>query len=401
MKQKLLIIGIVMNSAGTEKSFLSFAESLDYDRFDVDLLLAKKQGDFMPLIPDKINVIELPYAGDMFLLSAKNAAQTIFKTLMLPKPYVAFEVLPYFIRLLFSRGVRRADIATELWCRLIKYLPSIDKEYDVAVAYWGDRTMFYMVDKVKAKKKITWLHFDYENPPRNDKVYSNYFEKCDSIVTVSSIIDDSLKNHFPALAERCVMIENINHTATIRSMAQNGESYTDGFSGIRLLTVGRISEQKGYDFAVDALGKLVSMGHDVRWYILGGGTKEDRDALIQRAEALSVADRLVFLGTTSNPYAYMKDCDIYVQPSRHEGRPIAVEEAKILAKPIVISNYLSAREQLGDGRFGIVCEISADGVAKAVDQMIRDTEKREEFVANLRSEELGNADEIEKFYKLL
>ena len=401
MKQKLLIIGIVMNSAGTEKSFLSFAEALDYSRFDVDLLLAKKVGDFLSLIPKEINVIEMPDCGEMFLLSAKNAAKTIFNSLIKKKPWIAFEVFPYFVRLLCSSGCKRADIATALWCKLLKYFPSVEKEYDAAVAYWGDRTMFYMVDKVHAKKKITWLHFDYENPPRDDKIYGRYFSECDHIVTVSSVIDESLKKHFPSLAERCVMIENINHAAVIHSMAEKGDSFSDHFEGIRILTVGRISEQKGYDFAVEALGRLCAEGKNVRWYVLGGGDPVDRDKLLCRAKELGVEDRLVFLGTTSNPYTYMKNCDIYVQPSRHEGRPIAVEEAKILARPIVITRYLSANEQLENGKFGIVCDISTDAVADAISQLIENPTLRDHFTEVLSAQNFGNEHEIEKFYKLL
>ena len=401
LKQKLLIIGITMNAAGTEKSFLSFAQSLDYEKYDVDLLLAVDAGPFRKLIPKEINVTELEKHGDMFTLSAKNAPKIIFNSFIKKNPLFAFYVLPYFVRLVFSKGKKRADIATRMWCDLLRFFPKIDKEYDVAVAYWGDRPMFSLVDRVKAKKKIAWLHFDYDNPPRDDKTYTRYFEKCDKIVAVSDVINKSLCRHFPQYEDKFITIENINNPKLIREMAQNGKSFGgDPFSGKRILTVGRISEQKGIDIAISALAKIVKAGYDVRWYVLGTGDKEYVDEMKGLAKREGVADRFIFLGTTDNVYSYMKDCDIYAQPSRHEGKPIAVEEAKILCRPIVCADYLSAKEQLKNGEYGVVCDIDPDSVASAVISLLTDEGKRSDLTKNLEKADFGNVSEIEKFYSL-
>lgn len=399
-KKKLLIIGIIMNCAGTEKSFLSFADLIDYDKYDVTLLLAKKEGLFMPLIPKQIKVIEMEKYADMFTLTGGNAAKVIMNDFCKKNPLVFFELLPYVIKMkLFPK--KHSFTAMRLWVHMMKKFPAIAEEYDAAVAYWGDKTMFYMIDKVKAKKKITWLHFDYANPERDDELYGKYFDACDKIVTVSDKIDVALKGKLPGIAHKCVMMENIQNPRLIREMAEVGDSFTDDFDGKRILTVGRVSEQKGYDFAVEALSRLVKEGKNVRWYVLGGGDEADIKALTDRAAELGVADRLVLLGTTVNPYGYVKNCDIYAQPSRHEGKPIAVEEAKVLCKPTLISEYLSAREQLEDGKLGMITSIGADGTYEGLKAMLESPELCEGYVRELSSRDFGNADEMQKFYEML
>lgn len=401
-KKKLLIIGIIMNCAGTEKSFLSFAQNLDYDRYDVDLLLARRTGELYGSIPKEINIIELPDSeyADMFLLTGKNAFRTIWNCFCRKNPFVIFEILPYFIKIILNPG-KRSDVATRLWCRLLQKFKTLDREYDIAAAYWGDRTMFYMVDKVKAKKKIAWLHFDYGNPPRDDELYLSYFKQCNNIVTVSEKINRTLVSKFPEIADRFITIENINNPKHVWNLALQGESFPDRiFTGKRILTIARISEQKGLDMVIEVLALLRKDELNVRWYIIGGGEKNETDMLKAKAVEMGVADMFFLLGTKQNPYPFMRDCDIYVQPSRYEGKPITVEEAKMMYKPIVATNYLSASEQLDCGNLGIITDISAEAIYRGVRRMLDDEELRDSFTMKLSKCNLGNAEEIEKFYNI-
>ena len=176
MKKKILFIGITMNCAGSEKSFLSFVNTLDREKFDVDLILAKREGLFLEQIPDYVNVIEMENYGEHFLLSGKNAVSCIWNTFIKKNPLNAFTVFPYFVKLLLCKS-KRESTATKMWKRLMQKMKKIEKKYDIAVSYWGDRTMFYMIDKVDADKKITWLHFDYSFPKRDNDIYLPYFEK--------------------------------------------------------------------------------------------------------------------------------------------------------------------------------------------------------------------------------
>lgn len=399
-KIKLLIIGIIMNCAGTEKSFLAFANNLDYSKYDVTLLLAKKEGKLIDKIPQqiKIKTMDQRYA-DLFLLSGANAAKTIWNCNIKHAPLTIFEILPYAVKMVINRS-NRSGIATRLWCRMMSKMPELKEEYDVAAAYWGDRTMFYMCVKVKAKKKIAWLHFDYDNPPRDDKLYLSYFKKCDNIVTVSSRVNDALKNKLPQISDRCTVIENINDPITIDEMSKQGSSFDDDYKGTRILTVARICDQKGQDMAVDALKRLINDGYNVRWYFLGGGDSTDIEALKKRAEENGISDKIVLLGTTDNPYPYIKDCGIFALTSRYEGKPITVEEAKMMCKPILATKYVSAAEQLDSGKFGVLCDINEESIYYGLKKLLDSSDLRDEIVSNLKNEDFGNKSEIEKFYNM-
>lgn len=399
-KIKLLIIGITMQPAGTEKSFLSFASCLDYDKYDVTLLLAKKEGLFLSMIPAQIRVIEMEDYADMFTLHGGNAMHVIWNSMVKKNPAVLFDILPFAAKIALHIG-NRADLTMGMWCRLERRFPDLEEEFDIAVAYWGDKTMFYMLDHVRAKKKIAWLHFDYTKPMRNDALYAPAFAACDYTVTVSRPIEASLKAHFPALADKIVCMENINDPRLIWDLALRGETFPDQhFKGKRILTVGRIAEQKGYDMAVKVLARLRKEGYDVRWYIIGSGEREQEEALKLAAIDYNVADLLILLGNTTNPYTYMRDCDIYAQPSRHEGKPIAVEEAKILYKPILATEYLSAREQLGDGSLGEICPISVDGIYEGLKKLLDNPFLCECYSDRLTAVRTGNTEEMRIFEAL-
>ncbi len=407
MKQKLLFLGIRMDAAGTEKSFLSFLSALDFDRYEVDLLLAEADGLFLSMIPPQVRVMEMKEYGALFTMSGKTAARTLFNLFVKKNILTGFEILPYFLTILFCKKKRTAA-AEQLWCHMMQKLPEASAisdslpHYDAAIAYWGDRTMFYMIDKVGADKKIAWLHFDYGNPPRDDSLYLPYFEKCDRIVTVSREVDKALKEKLPAIAERTVMMENIMNPDHIRAQAKEGDTFPDAaFEGKRLLTVGRICPQKGSEIIIPVLKRLKENGYPVRWYLVGTGEADYVSAMKDAALQAEVADCLFFLGVTPNPYRYINDCDIYVQPSRYEGKPITVEEAKILCKPIVCADYLSAREQLQNGVLGKVCAFDEEELYLTLRRMVEDAALRDALTAQLSRLSLGNRDEMKKFETMM
>ena len=402
-KKKLLFIGIIMNSGGTEQSFLSFVNALDFDKYDADLLLAKNQGLFMPLIDKRVNVKFMPEFGELFLLSGKNAFANLFKTFVRKNPLTLFEIAPYFFSFVFNRK-HKVKTAIELFIKMMDKTAPVTDKYDAAVAYWGDRSMFYMIDKVpNAKKKIAWMHFEYSTQRYDNSIYLDYFKKCDKIVNVSATVDNSLKVQLPEIADKCLVIENIKSPGFIRSRALEPDSFPDtaNFKGSRILSVVRISEQKGLDMIPEILANLKRDKYNVRWYILGEGDERVKEEVVNLAFKYNVAEMLIFLGTALNPYPFMRDCDIYAQPSRFEGKPIAVEEAKIMRCPIVCANYLSAREQLADGRFGLVAEINPENLYHNIKKLLDNPGLRENFTQTLANENFGNESEINKFYDIL
>ncbi len=382
MKKKMLIIGITMAAAGSEKSFLSFAKNaIDYDEYDVDLLLAKKTGDFLSQVPKEIRILEMGVGGDFFLIDKNNAVGILLRDYLLKNPWRIFSFLPYYMAVKTAKDKKeRSFAAHRMWLHAMQSMKNVEEEYDVALAFWGDRTMFYMIDKVKAKTKIAWLHFDYYNPPREDAVYLPYFEKCDKIVTVSEQIGKSLKQALPAVADKVITLENIIDREDILAKAKAHADFGDDFVGKRIVTVGRICPQKGYDLALPAIARLKNEGYSFKWYIIGHGEGEYFDVLREDIHRYSLEDQVLFLGIQQNPYAFISRADIYMQPSRHEGKPIAVEEAKVLGVPILVTNYESAVEQLQGGKLGLITEFSEDDIYKGLKKMLDDAH----FCQNIR-----------------
>lgn len=384
MKKRILVIGITMAAAGSEKSFLSFANTIDYEKYDVDLLLARKTGDFLPLVPEKIRVLEMGELGELFEIDRKNARSVILKRYLLKNPFRCFGLLPYGFKMLGAKSAeQRSFAANRMWLAMMKKMPDFSGEYDIALAYWGDRTMFYMIDKVHAKRKIAWLHFDYSRPPREDALYREYFRRCDKVVTVSAEIEKSLKAALPDVADRVVTIENIINKEEIISMASEPTDFGDDFGGMRLLTVGRICPQKGYDLAVPAVARLISEGYPIRWYIIGRGDDAYAEGLRGQIAKSGICESVVFMGMQKNPYKFMKVADIYFQPSRHEGKPIAVEEAKVLCRPIFVTDYTSAAEQTENGTLGLVGDISEEGIYRGLKKLLDDGALREVLTERL------------------
>ena len=406
MKKRVLIVGITMAAAGSEKSFLSFAaHAIDYDKYDVDLLLAKRQGDFLDRIPEQIRVLDMGEWGDLFLLDRKNALPLILKY-GARQPLCLLSALPYiWRRIACGSAEKKAFAAHRIWMKLMGTMPEWNEPYDIALAYWGDRTMFYTVDKVKATKKIAWLHFDYERPPREDALYEKYFSACDRVITVSKEIEGSLKRALPRIAPKILTVENIVDEEEIRKAAGEKADFGDDFRGIRIVTMGRICEQKGYDLAVPAVARLKNEGYRIKWYILGCGSEQEERALADRIERCRAGDCVSLLGIRKNPYPYIKEADIYMQPSRHEGKPISVEEAKILCKPILVTDYTSAREQLEGGRLGMITDISEEGIYEGLKNFLKNESIRLEYsrvLSETKKEKSANFSEnlLELFEKI-
>ena len=388
MKKKMLIVGITMSAGGSEKSFLSFADHIDYEKWDVTLLLAEKKGALLSLVPPQIKIETMP-DGEIMEINAANAKKILLKKYVAKNPIRIFPLAVNSIKTAVAKGDKKVYAKNRLWLSAMKTMKSHPGEYDLAIAYWGDRTMFYTVDKVCAKKKIAWLHFDYRHPPREDALYEKYFMRCDKVVTVSGEIERSLAEALPAVREKIVTMENIVDAEQIKRLAKLGNGYADGFDGIRILTVGRICEQKGYDIALPALARLKKEGFEFRWYALGENGGEYAEKIRHMAHEFGMDDDFVMLGTTENPYGYIKECDVYFQPSRHEGKTMAVEEAKILCRPILITDYRTASEQLSGGELGLICGISEEKIEDAMRKMLSDASLRAHF-----SEELGKITHI-------
>lgn len=167
----------------------------------------------------------------------------------------------------------------------------------------------------------------------------------------------------------------------------------------KLLSIGRFCEAKNYDNVPDITRRIIESGCNIKWYIIGYGG--DEELIRQKITEAGMQDHVIILGKRTNPYPYIKACDIYVQPSRYEGKSVTVREAQMLCKPVVVTNYPTASSQIQDGVDGVIVPMDNEGCAKGLAEFILDTEKQNKIIDYLKAHDYGNVDEVEKIYRIL
>lgn len=392
MKKKLLFIQPSMQFGGAEKSLQTLLCLLDYEQYDVDLLLFRPEGEFLKLLPKEVRLLPLPADAQTFAQPIVPACLSFLKQ---GKVSLALD------RLRFSKAVRK-DGSVRMreqygWQYQKRAFGTLSDNYDAAIAYLEGSPIYFCADCVKAKRKIAYIHSDYSKLQMNRDFDSAYFEKMDALVVVSEECAAALQQVFPQYADKVHIVENIIAPAVLRRNAEEPADFGDDYDGLRLLTIGRLDAPKGIDLGLQACAKLADKA-DFRWYVLGEGP--EREKLEQMIRDNHLENRFILLGTRLNPYPYLRACDVYVQPSRFEGKSIALEEAKCLGKPILTTAFTTVADQITDGVNGSVAEISAERIAERLFALISCAEIRQKYTDALQ-DYAGNMKEVEKFYDLL
>lgn len=395
-KPRILILMHYMELGGAEMALLGLLDAIDKSKYEVDLFLNQHTGPFMPLIPEGVNV--LPEIKEYTVLE-RPISYAIKKGYW--KAAMRKLIRKYKFRNYLKKNPGYASVASHFYmdCE-IKKLPDLSflGEYDLAVSFLDPPHI--VQDKVNAKRKIEWIHTDFATVKYDVNLTYERWAKNDYIVSISDDITKSFTSIFPSLKEKIVKIENIISSSFVRQRAQVPIDLPFCNEGKTLLcSIGRInSEAKNFKIIPFAASILKSSGIDFAWMIIGPGEDQEIKDLIKKCD---VADNVFLLGPKDNPYPYIAKSDIYIQPSLWEGKSIAVREAQILCKPVVITNYPTAASQLSDGVDGLICGMNPDEIATSIKGLIQDTEKQKNIIAHLADHDYGMMDEVNKFYKLI
>jgi glycosyltransferase involved in cell wall biosynthesis len=393
MKKDLLFVMNKLVCGGAEKSLISLLETIDYSKFNVDLFLFSHEGLFLDKVPKEVRILPAPEKYryfDMRLTSSLKELMIIgdIKTLL----YRLY--LGYYAR----TEKLGAVIEQKFWKYLSKSMDTIEKEYDIAIGFQEKNPIYFCVDNVKAKMKIGWIHTDYNKLGINMKYEKAYFEKLNYVITVSEDLVSILENNFPSLIGRFKYIHNIVSPRVIRKLAEESIPEEENNS-VDLLSVGRLAKEKGLEITLNAVEILVKKGYNIRWFLIGEGNM--REELEHEIKEKNLAGKVIFLGQKANPYPYIRKANIYIQTSRYEGRSISIDEAKILAKPILITNFDTASNHIVHNKNGIISKMDALSVANDLERLIIDSDLRKRLQQNLEKEALGTEQEVHKLYKLV
>lgn len=386
-----------LTAGGGEKSLVTLLNKIDYNTYHVDLFLLTHEGLFMEFIPSEVRLLPLPETYNLFTLPLFHSMKEL---LFRGNGGLAYN------RLLFSLKNRNTENISKReqynWKYISKSFEPLQDKYDAAIGFLEKTSTYFCVDKVDAaNRKIGWVHIDYDQLGMDSRFDGDYFNKLDHIVTVSEECAHILENRFPELKEKVEVIYNIVSPSIIHKMATPNrlDVYEKKEDEIIILSIGRLHYQKNFAMAVESCKILVDRGYNIRWNIIGDG--EEKGQLMKLIEENHLENNFKLLGLKSNPYPYIKQADIYAQTSRFEGKSIAIDEAKILNKPIIVTNFSTAKDQVNDEIDGLIVEMSANAMADGIEKLIKDSNLRSRLTSNLSKLQLGTEEEIEKLYELL
>lgn len=397
MKQSLLIVSHALEIGGAERSLIGLLDALDPERWDIDLFLLRHQGELIADIPEYVNLLpEVP----AYTVLARPMKDT------LREGHVLLTAARLTGRIAAGRyakkhGHTESGVALEyshkFTCPL---MPRIQPgtEYDLAISFLTPH--YFVAKKVQAKQKIAWIHTDYSrvqvNIPSETAMWSAY----DHIASISDAVTESFLKTFPGLKPKIVLIENILPERLIKRQALKPIGTDMPANGyIRLLSIGRYCTAKNFDNIPDICARLVSAGLNVKWYLIGFG--RDEELIRQKIIEADMVEHVILLGKKGNPYPYIRACDLYVQPSRYEGKCVTVREAQMLGKPVVITRYATSSSQLEDGVDGMIVPMDNASCAAGIADLLQDSERMQRLSHACKSRDYSNRQEAEKLYQIM
>ena len=377
MKQVLFVIN-TLGCAGAETAMIEMIRNMDPEKYKISVFVLLNQGEMIHRLPKSVTVLNEHFSDSSVLSKEgkKELNRYIFSQLF--HRGTIWKKIPYIFRGLVPM-IRSKRILPDklLWRVMAEAAPRFDTHYDMAVAYLEGGSTYYVADYVSADVKAGFVHIDYEKAGYTPQLDGGCYDLFDRICPVS----DEVKEHFlavyPQYEKKTKVFHNMIDTDKIRKGAEKPGGFDDDFAGVRLLTVGRLTAQKAYEVAVDAMKLLKERGRNARWYILGEG--EERKALEKKIKEYGLEQDFLLLGAKENPYPYYKQCDIYVHATRFEGKSIAIQEAQILGCTILVSNCSGNREQVENGTDGVLCQLSSEEISRNIAELLGNEEKCREY----------------------
>ncbi len=378
-----------MNLGGTEKAMLSFIGAIKGKGVKVTVLLLEDGGALRDEIPDWVDVQILELFDSIKPIIFDPPLDLIKQQLKKKEIGKSISTLVRYAKVKLSKS---------WYLNYAAALASYTSIYsaDIAIAYAGpsDFISYFILNYVVAPKKYQWIHFDVSKVLFNTNFGNKFYAQFDTIFCVSENAKIIFDKMFTQLSSKTVVFKNIVSSKELNCLATSGSTFDDGFDGLRILTVGRLSEEKGQQMIPAIVSKLKKKNLKFRWYLIGDGDLYNKisAAIIQ----LEISDALLLLGSQNNPYRYMKDCDLYVQTSFHEGYCLTVHEAKIFNKPVVTTNVASAVNLIVNNEDGLIVDVNEDAIYEGVKLLMDRDDLRFLFAKNLKATD--TITEIDKIF---
>lgn len=381
--KKILIVYSKMVVGGSTTSLLSLLNSIDYNNYQVDLLLLDNTGVMQDNIDSRVNLLD----NSRIVFAPKGL-----------KYYFTF-LKAYFLSKVYKNSLIRSQYMS---AALAKTAPKLEQEYDVAIAFLEFWPSHFVMDKVNAKKKILWLHFDYPGTGLNIKPDREMYKSADAIVTVSDKCAENFQKMIPECADKVHSVENIISKDLIVDLAKESIELEKDDSKYTFITVARVVFiPKGHDRAIRAFAKIKKNYPmaSFRWLVVGDGPDLSRLKELIKQEGLE--KEVFLLGERLNPHPFLSISDIFLLPTLNEGRPMSVTEAQMNGVIPFVTNYASAHDQINNGIDGMICENTDQGIYQMLDDLFSGKIDISSLKKNIIQSDYTSKEAINKVYELL
>lgn len=389
-----------MGGAGAETAMIEMIHRLDPSQYEVFVFVLLNQGELIHRLPPYVTILN-EHISDASVLSAEGKQQLrsyVLKTMFCRGSI--FKNIPYLVKNTFHMLHKKKIMVEKLLWRVMSDAAPVHKQsFDLAIAYLEGGSAYYVADHVKADKKVGFIHIDYELAGYGPLLDRTTYEHFDRIYSVSDEVKKHFLNVYPQYEDKTEVFHNIINQEKIRQRAKEPGGFCDDFDGTRILTVGRLTPQKAYEVAIEALKLLKDCGEYVRWYVAGDGSERSR--LEAKIREYGLEEDFILLGSVENPYPYYAQTDLYVHATRFEGKSIAIQEAQTLGCTLLVSDCSGNREQVISGVDGLMCELSPQSIKDALVTLIHDKEACLRYAKAAEKKQFDSQKQLDRLLELM
>lgn len=399
MKKKVLFVINTLGHAGAEVALLELLNHMDRKKYELYLYVLLGQGEMFETLPADVHILNDSYSSESVLSESgrKQMRRNCLHT-MLKKGHRIQNMHYIFSQYCQMKKRGTVQIDKLLWRVLSDGGKRLEDTFDLAVAYLEGGSTYYVAEHVKARKKAAFVHIDYGSTGYSREMDQGCYDKMDRIFTVSDEVKKHFLEFYPEYEAKTEVFHNLIDQEKIRIRSEEAGGFKDAYDGFRILTVGRLNPQKGYEIAVNAMKKIMDSGAEARWYVLGEG--QERKKLELQIQQLGLERDFILCGAVENPYPYYRQADLYVHATRFEGKSIAIQEAQTLGCAILASDCNGNREQIEHGVDGLLCELDADRIAQQILQLMHDPERRQQMGNAAKEKVLSCKEDMQKLLQL-
>lgn len=336
--KKIIIVSDSLRVGGIQRSLRTFLDNLNYNEYDITLFLFNDR--YPEDLPTSIHLLKSNFFLRSISLTLKEAKSE--------------NLLVYFVRIFLAflckvLGSEFVYSTIFLFTKNIKY-------YDIALSYsnnGNNRTVYYgynkfVLNKVKADRKITYLHVDYEIMRLNNKTNRNEYSKFDKILTVSEYTKRVFIKCNKDLEKKVEVVYNF-----LPNNINNNLKNPYNYNGFIIVSVGRLDDNKNPGLQVEIAKELKNRNLQFKWYLIGDGVLRKAMEVMVKRESLN--DCVFFLGSKEDAYSYIKYANAYVSTSKSESYGLSIAEALLLNTVVVAKEYPALHEIINTDN-GFICE---------------------------------------------